>query len=41
VREMWREAARYEPAMGESERLELLHGWGRALERSRGWAADA
>jgi glycerol kinase len=41
VREMWREAARYEPAMEESERLELLHGWSRALERSRGWAADA
>ena len=41
VRRMWREAARYEPEMGESERVELLHGWGRALERSRGWAADA
>ncbi len=41
VREMWREAARYEPAMGDSERAELLHGWARALERSRGWAADA
>jgi glycerol kinase len=41
VREMWREAARYEPAMGEPERDELLVGWGRALERSRGWVANA
>jgi glycerol kinase len=39
VGEMWREAARYEPAMGEGEREELLAGWRRALERSRGWAA--
>ena len=41
VRAMWREAARYEPAMGESERDQLLRGWGRALERSRGWVTDA
>jgi glycerol kinase len=39
VAEMWREAARYEPAMGEDERHALLAGWHRALERSRGWAA--
>ena len=39
VREMWRQAARYEPAMGADERDELLAGWSRALERSRGWAA--
>ena len=39
VGEMWREAARYEPAMGATEREELLGGWRRALERSRGWAA--
>jgi glycerol kinase len=39
VGEMWRVAARYEPAMGEDEREELLAGWSRALERSRGWAA--
>jgi glycerol kinase len=38
VGEMWREAARYEPAMGGEEREELLGQWGRALERSRGWA---
>jgi glycerol kinase len=39
VAEMWREAVRYEPRMGEDERRELLAGWHRALERSRGWAA--
>ena len=38
VAEMWREAARYEPRMGEDERAVLLAGWHRALERSRGWA---
>jgi glycerol kinase len=39
VGEMWREAARYEPAMGAAEREELLGGWHRALERAKGWAA--
>ena len=38
VGEMWREAARYEPAMGAGERDALLGEWRRALERSRGWA---
>jgi glycerol kinase len=38
VRAMWREAARYEPAMSEDERAELLAGWHRALDRSRAWA---
>jgi len=38
VAEMWREAARYEPRMGEDERETLLAEWHRALERSRGWA---
>jgi len=38
VGEMWREAARYEPAMGADEREALLGEWHRALERSRGWA---
>ena len=36
---MWREAARYEPAMAEADRAGLLADWHRALERSRGWAA--
>jgi glycerol kinase len=39
VRGMWREAARYEPAMQEAEREALLGEWHRALERARGWAA--
>ena len=39
VGEMWREAARYEPAMGEDEREALLAEWHRALERAKGWAA--
>jgi glycerol kinase len=39
VGEMWREAARYRPAMSEDEREALLSGWRRALERSHGWAA--
>jgi glycerol kinase len=38
VAEMWREAARYEPAMGEGKRESLLAEWRRALERARGWA---
>jgi glycerol kinase len=39
VREMWREAARYEPAMGEDERESLLEEWRRAVERSKDWAS--
>jgi glycerol kinase len=39
VGDMWREAARFEPQMGEEERDRLLSDWHRALERSRGWAA--
>jgi glycerol kinase len=35
----WREAARYEPRMGDNERGALLTGWSRAVERARGWAA--
>ncbi len=38
VRSMWREAARYEPRMPAARRDELLAGWARATERSRGWA---
>jgi glycerol kinase len=34
----WREAARYEPAMEEGERDELLGRWAEALERAAGWA---
>jgi glycerol kinase len=38
VGEMWREADRFEPRMGEDERQQLLADWHRALERSREWA---
>jgi glycerol kinase len=38
VGEMWREAARYEPAMAEDERESLLADWRRAVERAKGWA---
>jgi glycerol kinase len=38
VREMWREAAAYEPAMPESERDELMGRWREAVARARGWA---
>jgi glycerol kinase len=41
VGEMWREAARYEPAMGEDERATLLADWHRALDRAKGWAAPS
>jgi glycerol kinase len=36
VRELWREAARYEPRMSVDERETLLAGWHAALERARG-----
>jgi glycerol kinase len=41
VSEMWREAARYEPRMGEDERQTLLADWHRALDRAKGWAAPS
>ena len=41
VAQMWRESARYEPAMGEDERAALLADWHRALERARGWVEPA
>jgi glycerol kinase len=34
------ERARYEPQMSDDERETLLHGWHRALERSRGWSSE-
>jgi glycerol kinase len=39
VEENWREAAAYEPRMGEDERTELLGRWAEAVARSRGWDA--
>jgi glycerol kinase len=38
VREMWREAARYEPKMGTVERDELLGRWREAVTRARAWS---
>jgi glycerol kinase len=38
VREMWREADRYEPRMSADERSALHSRWLEAVERSRGWA---
>ena len=40
TREMWRQAARYEPGMSEDRREALLAEWRRALERSRDWASN-
>ena len=40
VREMWREAARYEPRMEEAERERLLGRWQEAVARARGWARE-
>lgn len=40
TREMWRQAARYEPGMSEDRRRSLCAGWRRALERSRDWASN-
>jgi glycerol kinase len=33
----WRERARFEPAMGEDQRMSLLAEWRRALARAREW----
>jgi glycerol kinase len=38
VREMWREAARYEPRMETAERERLLARWSEAVRRSRDWS---
>ncbi len=40
VAEMWREAARYEPAMEAGERDRLLGRWGEAVARAKGWASS-
>ncbi len=41
VSRRWRERARYEPALPDGERQELLRGWHAALDRSRGQATEA
>ena len=35
VQAMWTEAARYEPAMGDDQRDELMDGWQQAVETTR------
>ena len=40
VRRSWRVKHRYEPAMSEDQRQDLLGGWQRALERARDWAKN-
>jgi glycerol kinase len=37
----WQLEKRFEPAMPQQQRSDLLGQWRRALERSRGWAGDA
>jgi glycerol kinase len=37
VRDLWREGARYEPAMSEDERESRRAIWTRAVERAKGW----
>jgi glycerol kinase len=37
VGSLWREAARYEPSMGDDERRSLIEQWRRAVERAKGW----
>ena len=39
VAEMWREAVRYEPAIGEQARERLVRRWGEAVARAKGWAS--
>ena len=41
IRSRWREKRRYEPAMSADHRDTLLHGWHRAVERSRAWEEEA
>jgi glycerol kinase len=31
---------RFEPQMSATRRSELLRGWGRAVERAKGWATE-
>jgi glycerol kinase len=40
VREMWRQAARYEPRISDDQRQAMLSDWTRAVERAKGWAAE-
>jgi glycerol kinase len=35
----WRSGGRFEPSMPSTDRVELVDGWRRAVERAKGWAA--
>ena len=41
VASQWKAERRFEPAMAEGRRAELMATWARAVERSRGWAVPA
>ena len=40
IRQLWRCDMKFEPQMGTQQREELLRGWHKAVERSRGWAEE-
>jgi glycerol kinase len=40
VATMWRQAASYEPSIGDDERAALLGRWHDALDRAKGWARN-
>ena len=37
IEALWREGARFEPSMGDSERAALRERWTEAVERAKGW----
>ena len=40
VKSLWALEQRFDPGIDEGERLALLSGWGKAVERSLGWVED-
>ena len=40
IKQLWRCDMKFEPQMGTEQREELLRGWRKAVERSRGWAEE-
>jgi glycerol kinase len=38
---MWKEAARFEPAMGDEQREELIDGWRKAIQTTRNHSRGA
>ena len=39
LRSIWRAGGAFEPRMAASERIAMIAGWRRAVERAKGWAA--